>query len=160
MLLYLNITRPDISFSIQQLSQHVNAPTLAHWNATLHLLRHLKTSITTGLFLHSTSDFQLQAFSDSDWAQCRETEKSITGYCVYMGKNLISWRNKKQRTVPKSSAEAEYSLSSTVLELQWISYLLKDFGISLNLPIPLFCDNQAVIYITENPVFHERTITL
>ncbi|KAL0413994.1 UNVERIFIED_CONTAM: Retrovirus-related Pol polyprotein from transposon RE2 [Sesamum radiatum] len=71
---------------------------------------------------------------------------------------LVSWKTKKQATVSKSIAEAEYrSLASTVCELTWISYLLQYLGISFPKPIPLFCDNKAAVHITANPVFHERT---
>ncbi|KAK9107349.1 hypothetical protein Syun_023360 [Stephania yunnanensis] len=77
---------------------------------------------------------------------------------MFMGSSLISWKTKKQATVSKSSAEAEYrSLSSTVCELLWISYILKDLNIPTSLPIPLWCDNQAAIHLSANPVFHERT---
>ncbi|KAL0285838.1 UNVERIFIED_CONTAM: hypothetical protein Sradi_7162800 [Sesamum radiatum] len=58
----------------------------------------------------------------------------------------------------RSSAEAEYrSMGVTVCELQWISYLLCDFALTVHTPIPLFCDNKAALHIMANPVFHERT---
>lgn len=70
----------------------------------------------------------------------------------------ISRKFKKQVTVPRSSAEAEYrSMASTLCELQWVCYLLKNFGLSLHYPIPLRCDNQAAMHILENVVYHERT---
>ncbi|KAL0431063.1 UNVERIFIED_CONTAM: Retrovirus-related Pol polyprotein from transposon RE2 [Sesamum radiatum] len=71
---------------------------------------------------------------------------------------LISWKTKKQTTVARSTIEAEYrSLGITACELQWISYLLQDFGLFVSTPIPLYCDNQAATHIVANPVFHERT---
>ncbi|KAL2226779.1 UNVERIFIED_CONTAM: hypothetical protein Sindi_2036600 [Sesamum indicum] len=58
----------------------------------------------------------------------------------------------------RSSAEAEYhNLASTKCELQWLLYLLNDFGFTISLPISLFCDNKAVVHILANPVFPERT---
>ena len=75
-----------------------------------------------------------------------------------MGSHLISWRTKKQKTVSKSSAEAEYrSMSSTASELVWVEGLLKDLDLPVNLPIKLFCDNTSAEHIAQNPVFHERT---
>ncbi|KAL0303360.1 UNVERIFIED_CONTAM: Retrovirus-related Pol polyprotein from transposon RE2 [Sesamum radiatum] len=95
---------------------------------------------------------------NSGWASCTVTRHSITGFCVFLGGTLISWKTKKQETVSRSSAEAEYrSMGTVVCELLWISYLLIEFQVPISLPIPFWCDNKAVIHITENPVFHERT---
>ncbi|KAL0423307.1 UNVERIFIED_CONTAM: Retrovirus-related Pol polyprotein from transposon RE1 [Sesamum radiatum] len=84
--------------------------------------------------------------------------RSVTGFCIFLGSSLISWKTKKQASVSRSSAEAEYrSMGSTVCELLWISYLLHEFQIDLQLPIPFWCDNKTALHITANPVFHERT---
>ncbi|KAK4385937.1 Retrovirus-related Pol polyprotein from transposon RE1 [Sesamum angolense] len=65
---------------------------------------------------------------------------------------------KKQTTIARSTAEAEYqSLGTIVCELQWISYFLHDLQIPCSTPIPLHCANQAAKHIVANPVFHERT---
>ncbi|KAK9114556.1 hypothetical protein Syun_021353 [Stephania yunnanensis] len=157
-LLYLGFTRPDITYATQQLSQFVQAPTEQHWTGALHVLRYLKGTPSQGLFFPVQMDLSVVGYCDSDWAACPISRKSLTGYCVFMGSSLISWKTKKQATVSKSSAEAEYrSLSSTVCELLWISYILKDLAIPTSLPIPLWCDNQAAIHLSANPVFHERT---
>ncbi|KAL0349687.1 UNVERIFIED_CONTAM: Retrovirus-related Pol polyprotein from transposon RE1 [Sesamum radiatum] len=95
---------------------------------------------------------------DADWVGCLDSRRSLTSYCIFLGVALISWKTKKQQTVARSTAEAEYrSLGTTVCELQWISYLLCDLRIDVPTPIPVFCDNQAAIQIVANPVFHERT---
>ncbi|KAL0360716.1 UNVERIFIED_CONTAM: Retrovirus-related Pol polyprotein from transposon RE1 [Sesamum radiatum] len=157
-LLYLGFTRPDISYGVQQLSQFLQHPCESHLHAALHLVRYLKGTPTSGLFFPCSSSFQLQAFCDADWASCVDSRKSISGFCIFFGPSLISWKSKKQATVSRSSAEAEYrSMGATVCELLWISYLLRDFGVPLHVPIPLFCDNKAALHITANPVFHERT---
>ncbi|XP_057535495.1 uncharacterized mitochondrial protein AtMg00810-like [Amaranthus tricolor] len=117
-LLYLNMTRPDISYSVHQLSQFLSAPRAPHFAAALHVLKYLKVSLNTGLFYNSNIDFQLQAYSDADWGTCAYSGKSLTGYCVFLGQSLISWKTKKQKVTSKSSTEAEYrSMSQTTSEL-------------------------------------------
>ncbi|KAL0390458.1 UNVERIFIED_CONTAM: Retrovirus-related Pol polyprotein from transposon RE2 [Sesamum calycinum] len=151
-------TGPALPSPDRYRSQFLQHPREPHWDAALHLVRYLKGSSTLGLFFGTDSPLTLSAFSDSDWASCLDTRRSVTGYCVFLGGSLVSWKTKKQATVSRSSAEAEYrSMASTVCELLWISYILGDFGITVVSPIPFHCDNKAAIHITENPVFHERT---
>ncbi|KAL2466545.1 Uncharacterized protein Adt_42396 [Abeliophyllum distichum] len=107
-LLYLNLTHPDITFSVQQRSQFVNSPTQTYWEAAIHLLKYLKGCPSKCLFFPADNDFKLQGYCDADWASCLQTRKSITGYCIYLGNALVSWKTKKQTTISRSSAEAEY----------------------------------------------------
>ncbi|CAL0299700.1 unnamed protein product [Lupinus luteus] len=156
-LLYLTNTRPDISFAVQQLSQFMASPTNTHFKAMTRVLRYLKLSPGQGLFYPSSSSLQFKAFSDSDWGACQDTRKSITGYCVFLGDSLISWRAKKQQTVARSSSEAEYrALAATSCELQWLTYLITSFLPHIT-PSLLFCDNASACHIANNNVFHERT---
>ena len=86
------------------------------------------------------------------------TRRSVSGYVVFFGHSLISWKSKKQGTIALSSAEAEYrSLRRLVAELTWLSRLLHELTIEDITSIPIKCNNQAAIYIAKNPVFHERT---
>ncbi|KAL2239212.1 UNVERIFIED_CONTAM: Retrovirus-related Pol polyprotein from transposon RE2 [Sesamum indicum] len=157
-LLYLGFTRPDISHSVQQLSQFLTHPCESHWQAALHVVRYLKSCPSKGLLFPSQSSLTLTAYCDADWATCPDSRRSLTGFCIFLGPALISWKTKKQCTVSRSTAEAEYrSLAATVCELRWISYILTDLGMSTSLPIDLFCDNKAALHILANPVFHERT---
>ncbi|XP_037496200.1 uncharacterized mitochondrial protein AtMg00810-like [Jatropha curcas] len=89
-LLYSKSTRPDITFFVQQLSQFLKCPTIVHLQVAHHILRYLKNSPSAGLFFPSSSSLQLKAFSDSVWAGCRNTLKSIVGYLIYLGSSLIS----------------------------------------------------------------------
>ncbi|CAJ2632157.1 unnamed protein product [Trifolium pratense] len=157
-LIYLTTTRPDISFAVQQLSQFVSKPRQVHYQAAVRVLQYLKTAPAKGLFYSSTSNLKLSGFADSDWATCPTTRKSVTGYCVFLGSSLISWKSKKQSTVSKSSTEAEYrALASLTCELQWLMYLFKDLHISFSSPASVFCDNKSAIYLAHNPTLHERT---
>ncbi|KAL0329132.1 UNVERIFIED_CONTAM: Retrovirus-related Pol polyprotein from transposon RE2 [Sesamum radiatum] len=136
-LLYLRFSRPDISFSVQQLSQFLQHPRTSHWAAAIHVLRYLKGTISLGLFFSAHSSLQLSAYSDTSWAACLDSRRSVTGSCVFLGSSLISWKTKKQAIVSRSSAEAEYrSMGSTVCELLWISYILCELQVDLQLPIP------------------------
>lgn len=157
-LLYLTTTRPDIAFLVQRLSQFLATPTIVHHTAATRILRYVKGSPGQGLFFPSNSDLQLKAYSDSDWASCPDTRRSVTGFCVYLGNSLISWKSKKQSTVSKSSCEAEYrAMTAVTCEIQWLTYLLQDFKVVFKTPALLFCDNQSTLHIAANPVFDERT---
>ena len=157
-LLYLNITRPDISYAVQHLSQFLSQPRHPHMQAALHLLRYLKGSIGVGLFYPANSTLCLKAYTDADWARCMSSRKSLTGYCLFLGDSLISWKTKKQKTVSKSSAESEYrAMSETASEIEWMIGILRDLQVPLQLPLTLYCDNKAAQYIAANPVFHNRT---
>jgi len=92
---------------------------------------------------------------DADWVGCPTTRLSTTGYCIYLGGNLISWCAKKQPTVSRSSTKAEYrAMANTVAELTWLTFLLQDLCISLaSLPL-LYYDNLSALHMTINPVFH------
>jgi hypothetical protein len=157
-LLYLNATRPDITFITQQLSQFLSKPTITHYNAAIRVLKYLKSCPGRGLFFPRDSALHLIGFSDADWAGCKDTRRSISGQCFFIGNSLISWRTKKQLTISRSSSEAEYrALAAATCELQWLAYLFKDLLVqSIQSPV-LYCDSLSAIHIAANPVFHERT---
>jgi len=110
------------------------------------------------LLLKADSTFHLKAYSDSDWGGCIDIRRSVTGYLVFLGDSLISWKSKKQPTVSRSSAEAEYrALATTSCELQWLVYLLADFHIQHSQLALLYTDSKPASEIASNPVHHERT---
>ncbi|XP_019457669.1 PREDICTED: uncharacterized protein LOC109358057 [Lupinus angustifolius] len=157
-LIYLTISRPDISYAVQQLSLYMTNPLTTHYQAAIKVLHYLKNSPSQGLFFPSQSTMKISAFADSDWASCLDTCKSIIGFCIFICSAIISWKTKKQNTVSRSSSEAEYrTLGSLACELQWLSYLFNDLHLPLSHPTPVYCDNRSAIYLAHNPVFHERT---
>jgi hypothetical protein len=157
-LLYLTNRRHDISFAVQQLSQFLHKPTLAHYNAACRVVRYLKHNPGRGLLFPRHSELQILGFSDADWARCIETRRSTSGYCFFLGSSLISWKAKKQMTVSISSSEAEYrALSTAISELIWLLYLMKDLNITCSKPPVIYCDSHSAMHIASNPVFHERT---
>ncbi|CAL1377568.1 unnamed protein product [Linum trigynum] len=155
---YLTVTRPDITYGVNILSQFVNAPTQAHFDAAMRILRYLKSSPGQGLFLPAQGSLDLVAYCDADWGGCQTTRRSTTGFYISLGSAPVSWRTKKQKVVARSSAEAEYrAMASTVSEVIWLRWLLSELGVTQSGPTPLYCDNQAALHIAANPVFHERT---
>lgn len=107
-LIYLTVSRSDITYFVHVLSRFMHQPRKLHMEAALSVVRYLKNALGQGLFFSSNSDFRLRAYCDSDWAGCPITRRSTIGYCVFLGPSLVSWRSKRQKTVSLSSAEAEY----------------------------------------------------
>ncbi|XP_019158520.1 PREDICTED: uncharacterized protein LOC109155290 [Ipomoea nil] len=92
---YLTVTRPDLSFAVNQVYQHMHALTVSHWEQLKRVLRYVKGTITYGLRIRKSVSRELHAFSDSDWASCPEDRKSTSGYTIFLGSNLVSWVCKK-----------------------------------------------------------------
>ncbi|KAG6416736.1 hypothetical protein SASPL_124172 [Salvia splendens] len=109
-LVYLCITRPDITFFVNKLSQFLSKPCSDHLVAAERVLKYLKGTVGHGLFYSAQADLSLSIFSDADWAGCPDTIRSISGFYLFLGTSLLSWRSKKQHTVSRSSAEAEHEI--------------------------------------------------
>ncbi|PKU81159.1 Retrovirus-related Pol polyprotein from transposon TNT 1-94 [Dendrobium catenatum] len=154
---YLTLTRPDISYSVNLLSQHMHAPLPLHFYLLKRLLRYIRGTLNYGLPI-TKSNLALKSFSDADWAGDPLTRKSTSGYCSFLGDTLISWTVKKQRTVSRSSTESEYrALAALTSDIVWLRRILLEFGISQDYPTDLFCDNMSAIALANNPMFHSRT---
>ncbi|KAJ9548438.1 hypothetical protein OSB04_020981 [Centaurea solstitialis] len=157
-LVYLTVTRPDIAHAVHVVSQFVTAPTTVHWGAVLRILRYLRGTQFQSLLFPSTSSLKLSAYSDASWDSDPSDRKSTTGFCIFLGDSLISWKSKKQDVVSRSSTEAEYrAMAVTTCEIVWLRWLLADMGVDVLQPTPLHCDNKSAMQIAKNSVFHERT---
>lgn len=157
-LLYLTITRPDISFAVQLLSQFMQKPKVSHWNAALRVIKYIKMEPGKGILMSANQKPQLNGYCDADWAACPTTRRSITGFILKFGDSPISWKSKKQHTISRSSTEAEYrSLAALTAEIVWVTNLYKELGVKLTEPALIHCDNKSALQIAANPVFHERT---
>lgn len=157
-LIYLAATRPDLTYAIHVLAQFMNAPREEHWLAALKVVRYLKGTLGQGILLRADSPQHIKGWCDSDWGGCSLSRRSLTGYFVQFGESPISWRSQKQDSVSRSSAEAEYrAMAEVTAELRGLKTLLLDFGIRHDEPMTIMCDSKPAIYISNNPVFHERT---
>ncbi|RVW73920.1 Retrovirus-related Pol polyprotein from transposon RE1 [Vitis vinifera] len=127
---YLTITRPDISFPYTR----------------------------PRCIVREQRSYSVVGYTDADWAGSPTDRRSTSGYCVFIGGNLISWKSKKQDVVARSSAEAEYrAMALATCELIWLRHLLQELRFGKDEQMKLICDNQAALHIASNPVFHERT---
>ncbi|KAJ7561914.1 hypothetical protein O6H91_03G047400 [Diphasiastrum complanatum] len=157
-LIWLTVTRPDLSFCVHKLSQHMQDPKLYHWKLAKKVLRYISSTLDYGLF-YEGEDLTLIAFSDSDFAGDRLDRKSISAYTIFLGGNLVSWLSKGQATIPLSSCEAEYkSLTTTTKEILWIKRLLLELKCYTDEDLPIIKnDNISAQTLANNPVFHARS---
>ncbi|GKE02858.1 putative ribonuclease H-like domain-containing protein, partial [Tanacetum coccineum] len=103
------------------------------------------------------SPFDLEAFSDSDYAGASLDRKSTTGGCQFLGKRLISWQCKKQTIVANSTTEAEYVATANCCgQVLWIQNQMLDYGFNF-MNTKIYIDNESTICIVKNPVFHSKT---
>uniref|UniRef100_A0A3Q7F5U4 Reverse transcriptase Ty1/copia-type domain-containing protein n=1 Tax=Solanum lycopersicum TaxID=4081 RepID=A0A3Q7F5U4_SOLLC len=145
-LMYATITRPDISYAVQTLSQFMQHPKRSHWEAAIRVVRYLKGIVGQGIWLKAQPATTLTCWCDSDWAACPNTRRSVTGYIVKFGDSLVSWKSKKQQTVSRSSAEAEYrSMASAVAEVTWLTGLFNELNM-----------NMFLIIVVEEELKHPR----
>ncbi|GKD43135.1 ribonuclease H-like domain-containing protein [Tanacetum coccineum] len=155
---YLTFTRPDLSYAVQQLCLYMHDPREPHLNAMKRVLRYLRGTTDLGLQLLRSTTSQLIAYSDADWAGCPATRRSTSGYCVFLGDNLLTWSSKRQDTLSRSSAEAEYQgIANAVAKPSWIHNLLRELHTPLFTATLVYCDNVSAVYMSANPVQHQRT---
>ncbi|GJT58366.1 ribonuclease H-like domain-containing protein [Tanacetum coccineum] len=132
---YLTFTRPDISYAVQQVCFYMHDPREPHFSALKRTLRYVR-----------------------DWAGCPTTRRSTSVYCVFLGNNLLSWSSKRQPTLSRSSAEAEYrGVANVVAETCWLRNLLRELHTPLSFATLVYCDNVSAVYLSSNPVQHQRT---
>ena len=155
---YLTLTRPDIAYAVQQVCLHMHAPRDCHAAMLKRVLRYLKGTVEFGLHLHAATSPTLIAYTDADWAGCPDTRRSTSGFCVYLGDALVSWSSKRQNTVSRSSAEAEYrGIANAVAECSWLRHLLDELHHGVKQATIVYCDNVSSVYMSKNPVHHRRT---
>ncbi|XP_020689830.1 uncharacterized protein LOC110104888 [Dendrobium catenatum] len=153
---YLTLTRPYISYAVNLLCQNMHNPSSHHFYLLYRLLRYIYDTLSFDIPI-VPGKLELKYFSDADWAGDKETRKSTSGYCTFLGQTLIFWMVKKQHTVARSSTEAEYqALALALTHIIWLRRQLLDFNIPLHSPTTLHCNSMSAIALANNPVFHAR----
>jgi hypothetical protein len=133
-------------------------PQELHLTAMKRILRYLQGTPDYSLLLRRSSSFDLVVYTDADWADCPDTRHSTSGYAVFLGDNLVSWSAKRQTVVSRSSAEVEYrAIANGMAEATWLRQLLHELQTLLSRCTLVYCDNISVVYLSTNPVQHQRT---
>ncbi|KAM2361604.1 hypothetical protein ACFXTH_003866 [Malus domestica] len=132
--------------------------TLVHWEIVKRILRYLKGSVGSGIIMKNNGLNHILAYTDANWAGNALDLKFTTGFCKFVGGNLVTWKSKKQTVIARPSAEAEYmAMVVTSCELIRLKGLIYELRFTSMAPMSLYCDNQAAMHIASNPMFHERT---
>ncbi|GJY17999.1 putative ribonuclease H-like domain-containing protein [Tanacetum coccineum] len=156
-LLYLTSLRPNIMFAVCACVRFQVTPKVSHLHAVKRIFRYLKGQPKLGLWYPKDSPFDLEAYTDSDYAGASLDRKSTTGGCQFLGSRLISWQCKKQTIVANSTTEAEYvAAASCCGQVLWIQNQMLDYGYNF-MNTKIFIDNESTICIVKNPVFHSKT---
>ena len=156
--MYLVNIRPDICYTVNQLSQAMVKPTKLFWKESKHFLRYLRGTSGYGLWYKHSDELKLHGFTDADWAGSPTDRNSTSGGVFSIVSKTISWHNKKQRSVALSSAEAKYmAASQAACEAIWMRKILVGLFDSHLDPTVIHCDNQSCIKLLINLVFHDRS---
>jgi hypothetical protein len=153
-------TRPDIFRAVQEVANHVSSPGPVHWRAVVRIFRYLKRTALAELILNgpARADGCLLGYSDADWAGCPDTSLSKTGWLVFFGGSLVSWRAHSQTSVSQSSCEAEYvACASLANELVWWRQFLQEVATPPSEPTIILCDNSAAVGLADHSGNFEAT---
>ena len=154
---FISVTvRPDISFSVAQVSQFLSNPGRKHWEACKRILRYLKHTQNEGLVL-GTNDEDLVALADSDFAGHPDNRKSTTGFALMLYGGCVSWVSRLQKVISLSSTESEYyAMGECVREVVWLRSLLSDLNISQS-TTRVLNDNMSALRLVQNDEFRKRS---
>ncbi|GJZ92745.1 ribonuclease H-like domain-containing protein [Tanacetum coccineum] len=149
---YLIFTRPDLSYAIHQVCLYMHDLREPHFAALKLILRYVQGTLELGLHLYAFATTSLVGYTDVDWEGSPSTRRSISGYCVFLGDNLLSWSAKQKHTISRSSAEAEYrGVANVVAETAWLHNLLLELHSPLFTATLVYCDNAGHVRILHIP---------
>jgi hypothetical protein len=151
-------SRPDICYAVGRLASVAHNPGVTHWNMLVRVLRYLVTTRGFRLTLGGTGPINLSGMTDSDYANCVDTRRSVSGYAFTLGRGAVSWSSRKQDIVTTSTTEAEYvALANATKETLWLRALVAELGFKQGRPSLLMADNQGAIVLSEDQSNHART---
>ncbi|GBM16767.1 Retrovirus-related Pol polyprotein from transposon TNT 1-94 [Araneus ventricosus] len=159
-------SRPDISYTINILSQFQSNPGISHWNALLKVLGYVSSTRNKKLELSQINEFKINCYSDASFASNRDDRTSMGGMILFIDKSPILWKTNKQKCVSLSTLESEYiALTQATKELIWIIRIcnecdkLKLFKVNKD-NCTLYCDNIAAIDFTKSPIENSRELNI
>nr|GFA30695.1 ribonuclease H-like domain-containing protein [Tanacetum cinerariifolium] len=155
---YLTFTRPDLSYAVQHVCLYMHDPREPHFAALKRILRYVQGTLELGLHLYDSATTSLVGYTDADSVGCPSTRRSTSGYCMFLGDNLLSWSAKRQHTISRSSAKSKYrGVANVVAETAWIRNLLRELHSPLLTATLVYCDNISAVYMSANHVQHKHT---
>ena len=142
-----------IAWSVSQCARFFSGPAPCHLTAAKRVLRYLAGTIAKPLTYSRDHPLGgLLGFCDADWAGCKDSRKSTSGWVLKLAGAAISWYSKRQSVVALSSAESEYiSACSCAQEVMFFRQLASSIGIELNGPTTVFSDSQSALAMIVNP---------
>jgi hypothetical protein len=155
---YLTFTRPNITYTVQ-VCLYMHDPREPHLTVVKRIIRYRHGIVDLELFVaRASSPHTLTVYTDADWAESPDTHRSTSGYVVFLSDCLISWSSKRQLTVSRSSAEAEYRVvANSVTKATWRHQLLLELHQPLQRAMVVYCDNMSVVCLSTNLVQHQHT---
>ena len=153
------VTRPDLAYSVNEVSKFLNNHNESHWNAVKRIISYLIGTIGLGIeYRASESGTELTGYSDADFASDVATRRSTTGYSFCIAGGIVTWSSQRQKLVSLSTTESEYIAAATAAkEAAWLRALLNGIGQQRKKPTMLYVDNQSAIRLVRKPKFHKRT---
>ena len=124
------MTQLDISLVVNKFNQFLYASTVQHWQACKKVLRYLRGIIGSALKFQLVKALFLKGFTNANWANNIDDRRSTSGYCIFLGRNLIQWSSRKQNVVARSSTKSEYrALAQDATEIVWLQSLFSELGL-------------------------------
>ncbi|GJY22120.1 ribonuclease H-like domain-containing protein [Tanacetum coccineum] len=153
---YLTFTHLDLSYAVQQVCIYMHYLLRAYYTLKKRILRYVRGTLELVLHLYASATTSLVGYTDADLAGCPSTQRSTSGYCVFLSGNLLLWSAKLQHTVSRSSMKYR-GVANVVAVSAWLRNLLRELHSPLFTATLVYCDNVSAVYMSANPVQHQRT---